>query len=82
MLGYLKAASISGGQKQKGESTTGGWYKFYGKMFVYQTGTHASRVVLQLHLTLNLVHHTPVRQDMQVPKLRPTVQGAVLLAAV
>ena len=38
--------------------------------------------MLQLHPALNLLHHRPVRQGLQVPKRRPTVHWVLLLGEV
>ena len=80
--GYPTAASSSGGRKRKEETPMGGWYMFYGKSSVQHTGPQAGRAVLQLHLSLDLLHHGPVRQGMQVPKRRPIVHWVLLLGLV
>ena len=68
--GYPTAAVSLGGQKRKGETPTGGgWYKFYGKSSVCQTGPRTGRAVLQLQLVLDLIHHGPIVQGVRVPEL-------------
>ena len=55
---------------------------FYSKSSVCQTGPQDGQEVLKLHPELNLLHHRPVRQGVQVPEYRPTVQRVLLLGAV
>ena len=68
----------NGGKKSFG----GGWYRFYGKLSVCQTGPQIGRAVLQLPLALELLHYGPVLQGMQIPERRPPVHRVVLLGAV
>ena len=46
-------------------SYAGFWYGFYGKSF-QPTDSRDGRAVLQLHPTLDLLHHGPVREGVQV----------------
>ena len=55
---------------------------FYGKSSVCQMGLRDGRAVLQLHPSLDLLHHKPVRQGVRVLERRPTVHGVLLLGAV
>ena len=47
-------------KKGKEKLLQGGWYMFYGKSSVKQTGPQAGREVLQLHPALVLLHCGPV----------------------
>ena len=60
----------------------GGWYKFYGKSSICQTGPRAGQAVLLLHPALDLLYHGPVRQGVRVPEFRPTVHRLLLLGPV
>ena len=80
--GYSTAAGSSGGRKRKGETPTGGCYRFYSKSYVYQTGLRAGQLVLQLHPALDRLRRGPIRQGVQVPKRRPKVHWVLLLGPV
>ena len=82
MSGYTMAAGSPGGQKRKGETPMGGWYMFNGKSSVHQTGPQASRVVLQLHPELDLLHPGPVRASVRIPQRQLAVHWVLLLETV
>ena len=55
-----------GREKTEGRNSYGGvWYGFYGKSS-QPTGLRDGRAVLQLHPALDLLHHGPVREGVQV----------------
>ena len=69
--------------KKGGRNSYGGvCYRFYGKTTKNQTGTRSGRAVLQLHPALNLLHHGPVREGVQMQERREAVHGVLLLGGV
>ena len=68
-----------GRAKKEGRNSYGGvWYKFYGKL-LKPTGPRYGRAVLQLHPSLDLIHHRPVRAGVRMPKRREAVHWVPLL---
>ena len=68
--GWQRFEIIDGGRaigraKKEGRNSYGGvWYWFYNKSPNKQAGLRAVQLVLQLHPSLNLLHHGPVRLRM------------------
>ena len=57
----LDGGHFVGRTKKEGRNSYGGgWYMFYGKSNVEQTGPRAGRVVLILPPALNLLHRRPI----------------------
>ena len=82
-VGLPDGGRLIGRVKKEGiNSNKGVWYTLYGKLSVCQTGPQAGQAVLQLYPKLDLLHHSPVRQGVQVPQLQLTVHRVLLLAAV
>ena len=70
--------AIGKAKKEGRNSYGGGCYSFYVKSSK-PTGPRYGRAVLQLHPALDLLHHRPVREFVQMHKLRETVHWVLLL---
>ena len=74
IYGWRRVEIIYGGQaierakKEGRNSYEGFWYRFYGKL-LKPTGPRDSRAVLQMHPSIDLLHHGPVSEGVQMPKI-------------
>ena len=79
----LDGSRVVGRVKKEGRNSYGGfWYMFLGKFPIMHTGPRAGRVVLQLHLALNVLHRGPFCASVQMPQRRTTVHWVLLLGPV